>query len=148
MAHFFPINEAFPSKPIKRTSRFDTVFSLALLGAMLAVAIIVTVVLQSSGSPLVFSVMIGASVGVLGVWFVVRYTWMAAMCISRGAPFRPGDRVEVTSGQHRGEIGEVIDRLPDRCAVRVTLVDETGRGIVRVFDWNEVRRTTNANNVT
>ena len=82
----------------------------------------------------------GAASGATGVWLVWWVTWHFTVRITRGAPFRTGDPVEITAGEHQGATGTVSEVFPDRYAVRVALGMLTDAEKDPAFYWTEIRR--------
>jgi hypothetical protein len=110
------------------------------LGLALVIALIVALHETGHGGSVLPSLIYGACVGVLGTWFLVRSVYLVVIWTTRGAPFRQGDRVEVTDGPHSGAVGEVRENDGERNVATVALQAGSQETIVKVFSWEEVRK--------
>lgn len=113
---------------------------MSFYGLAVVAAVFVAARFRDEGMGWVLSLLLGAGAGAVGVWFLSWFFWQATMRITRGAPFRIGDRVEITNGEHKGAVGNVQEVLEGRYAVRVMLENQADTESSLVFSWNELRR--------
>mgnify|MGYP001773936088 CR=1 FL=1 len=85
-------------------------------------------------------VILTAAVVTTAVWLAFTiWTWRIWMCLSRGAPFRVGDRVEITDGPFKGELGEVRKVCEGRCSVWIALERGSVSCELYLYDWDQLR---------
>lgn len=118
------------------------------LPAILAIllAVVLTAAIHSTGKGLIASALIGSASAVLSVWLTFFSMYRIAMFATRGAPFRVGDSVRVTAGDHVGKTGEVTKLVDGFPAVFLKLDEERGDSEARYFDWNQISRRGVTNN--
>jgi len=121
-------------------SWLDVFWTIAYYGLAVIAAVFVTAHFRDEGMEWLPSLLLGAGAGAVGVWFLSWSFWQTAMHITRGTPFRIGDRVEITSGKHQGAVGEVSGVFEGRYDVRVTLENQTDIESNLIFNWAEVRK--------
>jgi len=84
------------------------------------------------------SLLLGYCVAILLGWYVLG-PFYRARAIRNGAPFQPGDLVQVLSGRHRGRIARVYAEWQGEC-VRVDLGEEEKRRLRDIFSQIELLR--------
>ena len=109
-----------------------------LLAILLAV--VLTAAIHSTGRGLVASALIGSASAGVSVWISFFTTYRITMFLTRGAPFRPGDSVRVTAGDHAGKLGVVTKLVDGFPAVFLKIEDDGIDSEDRYFDWNQVSR--------
>lgn len=122
-------------------SSWSTVlWTVAFYGSTSSVAVLVAMRLGDKGMHRVPALLFGAAAGAIGVWFLSWSVWHIAMRLTRGAPFRIGSRVEITSGEHKGTMGVVSGVIEGWYAVRLSLETQPDSECNAIFNWSELRR--------
>lgn len=103
-------------------------------------AVLLTAAIHSTGKGLIASALMGSATAVLLVWFSFFSIYRITMFHTRGAPFRVGDSVRVTAGDHAGKLGEVTKLVDGFPAVLLKLAEDDSDSEDRYFDWNQVSR--------
>jgi hypothetical protein len=126
---------------ISNTKRlWSILWLISFLTVALTVALATTNNFHNKGAGWVPSVLLGAYVGVVVSWLIGFVGWRIWMRITRGAPFRVGDRFIVTDGPNRGATGEVRRLCDGRCSIQGTLDRDSPSSDLHFFDWDEIRR--------
>lgn len=110
----------------------------AIVAVLLAIAL--ATVLKANGKGLVTSALLGGSIAVVSVWLTIFLTYRIIMFITRGAPFKIGDIVRITAGDHAGKEGEVTKLVDGYNAVFLRLNEDGSDSEDLYFDWNQVTR--------
>jgi len=93
------------------------------------VSICVAMDLEGRGEARIVAILIGAACGVIVAWMlacIVQRIRCAVWRLSRGYPFARGDVVEITSGRHRGQHGEVVSVGQAPWIVEIAFHDQPG----------------------
>lgn len=106
---------------------------------MIVVAISVMTVLLIDGGGLFSSAFIGATVGFISVWFIFLTCYRIWAFITRGAPFKLGDSVLITSGDFQGHRGIVTKIAEGHNAVFVRIQDKEEIQD-HVFEWRQLTK--------
>lgn len=107
---------------------------------MVAICLTIALFLTGAGMSVFPAILIGASSAVVGTWFVVRIRYLIWIHVTRGAPFRKGDRVEVTEGPHLGKVGEVEVNDSECNRAWITLDGAPSESEPQHFRWEEIRK--------
>ena len=118
----------------------EVLWGAVFFGSASIAAVLVAGRLHEAGADWLPALLSGAVAGAIGVWLVWWVTWHITVRITRGAPFRTGDPVEITAGEHQGATGTVSEVFGDRYAVRVALGDRSDEESDPAFYWAEIRR--------
>ena len=132
MKHVTPSN--------RTTSWAGACWGIAFLVGALLIGLWAGVLLLDHGSPVLTAVIVGAVVGTTVSLLFIIWTWRIWMWLSRGAPFQVGDRVVITDGPLKGEVGEVWKLCEGRCSVWVALARGGETPELHFFDWDQIRR--------
>lgn len=124
-----------------RKLSWDVLLLAGWLAATFAIGLWVALELQDQGVNWIASIFLGAFAGVVLCWFFCYLTWHIFMRVTRGAPFRIGDRVVITDGPLKGEVGEVRKLCEGRCSVWVALVRDDDTSELHFFDWDQISRS-------
>lgn len=125
------------------TSRSQILWAVAFYGPATIIAVLVAAHLQEKGDEWFPAVLVGATVSTLvavGLWFLWWGIWQIAMRLGRGAPFRIGDPVVITNGEHKGTMGIVSGVSKEVYAVRVIFQTKTDTESSAMFFWHELCR--------
>ena len=110
------------------------------VGLAIVVAISVMTALLIEGRGLFPSALIGATVGVISVWFIFFTCYQIWIFITRGAPFELGDRVLITSGFFQGHRGVVTKIAGGYNAVFVRIQDKEEETQDHLFEWGQLTK--------
>ncbi|MDQ2730453.1 MAG: hypothetical protein M3Y56_02250 [Armatimonadota bacterium] len=122
------------------TSRREILWVVAFFSVATIIAVLVGAHFEDEGMNRLPALLYGAVVGAVGPWFLLWGSWQIAMRVTRGAPFRIGYPVEITSGEQKGTRGIVSEVFEYRYDVRVILETQTDTESSAIFNWNELRR--------
>lgn len=106
---------------------------------MIVVAISVMTIFLRVGFGVFSSAFAGATIGVISVWFTFLTCYRIWVFITRGAPFKLGDRVLITSGDFKGHRGIVTKIVEGYNAVCVRIQDQEGIPD-RFFEWDKLTK--------
>ncbi|MEM4204905.1 MAG: hypothetical protein QXS54_12630 [Candidatus Methanomethylicaceae archaeon] len=126
-------------------SRAGLYWLVAFFTVALLVGLWHAFLLLDHGEPYLTSILVGSVAGVFWSIFVVMLPtmicWRIWMRITRGAPFRVGDRVVITDGPLKGEVAVVRKLCEGRCAVWVALEHESNDSSdLYYFEWDQICR--------
>lgn len=111
------------------------------LARVLVTGLCAGLLLLDQGFGWIASSFFGAALGVSFHTLLSCLTWHIWMRITRGAPFRVGERVVITDGPLKSEVGEVRQLCEGRCAVWVALEREgNDSSDLYYFEWDQICR--------
>ena len=118
-------------------------FPISFFTLMIVISVAIGWSYWNKGTPLIWSCLLGSFLGFFVTWLPTFIIWRIFLYITRGVPFRDGQLVEITNGQHKGATGIVVKRDSQQAKVLIQLhTDSDGKSISHSdwFDWLAIRR--------